>query len=437
MKIFIGLVNIASLMSDYKAGFEALGHEVFCVTTEDHTIQDNVADMNIPQMVEAKLLKENTTDPKRSMFWFNKFINMAWGKALEADLCFFIWHTFQPDYSDLIQLKKMGKKVVVRFCGSEVRDPQAQNQYADYYKLANTEYGLQPNLDNLERKLRYLRTAERYADLIISASNLSLRPIDYIGGYIFNKQGVVCNTEQRQHPILMHAPSNRATKGTDYFLQAFEILKKAGLKFGVKLIENIPHEQMLKEYARVDIVCGSLFFGGRSTWEALAAGCVHLGTCTKQVAKVFQDGEMIDLRRLGLPQDEKHAIWLAEQRDNYAAITESPNIPITVENLVETLANIVTDFPRRQRLAAEGPAFMERYFSPGKACQHILNVIADPEKLEHRASQLSRPFFNLHYLPPADDPERIALLNKYTQFMKDCEWYKAYVKPCERNGLIF
>ena len=55
MKIFIGMINVGSLMGDYAKGFRDLGHEVFCVQTGESCIQSRDVDLHIPEMVKAQL----------------------------------------------------------------------------------------------------------------------------------------------------------------------------------------------------------------------------------------------------------------------------------------------------------------------------------------------------------------------------------------------
>lgn len=57
-------------------------------------------------------------------------------------------------------------------------------------------------------------------------------------------------------PTLIHAPSNRATKGTPHVLRAIKQLKKDGYKFNFILNENLPWETTIQNYAKSDICVG-------------------------------------------------------------------------------------------------------------------------------------------------------------------------------------
>ena len=104
MKIFIGMQNTGSLMSDYGAGFRALGHEVFCVTESSSAITSDAVDLNIAHVVNTRFARRQATEQERRAYATN-VRRHAWQKALEADVCMFIWNSFREDASDLPELK--------------------------------------------------------------------------------------------------------------------------------------------------------------------------------------------------------------------------------------------------------------------------------------------------------------------------------------------
>ena len=114
MKIFIGMQNTGSLMADYGTGFRELGHEVFCVTETSNAIVSDAVDLNIAAAAAARYPGLQADDPKRTAY-VELLRRIAWQKALEADVCMFIWNSFREDASDLLELKNLGKKLVVRF----------------------------------------------------------------------------------------------------------------------------------------------------------------------------------------------------------------------------------------------------------------------------------------------------------------------------------
>lgn len=437
MKIFMGMHNIASLMHDYAAGFRALGHEVFCVAEDDNAIRNyEQVDLIIPRMTAAAAAGKKLSPQAAAEHWL-RYRKLAWQKALEADVCFFIWNTFESDAGDLPVLRKMGKKIIVRFCGSEVRDMEANRQAFLHYGAPYTEYG-QDRAVLLPRHLHYLRMCERYAHLLICSSNMSLRPTFGRACLLFQADSTLCNIRQRERPLILHAPSKKATKGTQGWLEIFDELRAAGLHFDIRLLENIPHKEMAQEYANADIFCNSLFYGGRASNEALAAGCVVLSSDVSQTYQDYVRSSAADnMRGLGLPPGEAQEAWWWRRQGYENILSRSPVVGVKPHTAAKELAALISDLPRRQALAEKGPSWVAEAFSPAVACREILDQLADPGSLEKRARLFWNPFFNRRYTPERDTPEQIALFNKYTGMVRGCRWYKDYVIPCERGGLRF
>ncbi len=437
MKIFMGMRPTGSLMYDYATGFRELGHEVFCAIESDLAIVRSDVDLHIPNMLAAQFARKPQASNAEKAAYAARLKELAWRKALESDLCFFIWSSFLPDASDLRTLHRMGKKIVVRFCGSEVRDPEVDRQMAALHGTPHTDYGL--SRKQLPHKLHWLRMCEKYADLLIAGSTMSLRPFSGRFCLLFQHENIVCNTQQRQHPVLLHAPSRTATKGTAIWMEIFDALRSAGLQFGVKLVRNIPHEDMPKEYASADIFCNSLFYGGRASWEAMAAGCVVVsGDVVSSWMKYCRESTGDNLRGLGVPYSEEAGLWYWTNTGldkHFYPVT--PEISLPLDSVTEQLARLILDWPRRQRLAEQGPRYVAELLSPRVVCQDILDYLDDPHSLEQRSRLVWTPFFNQEYSPENDSPEEIALFNRYTDMVRSCPWYRDYVVPMERGGLRF
>lgn len=437
MKIFMGMHNIASLMHDYTAGFRALGHEVFCVAEDDNAIRNyEQVDLIIPRMTAAAAAGKKLSPQAAAEHWL-RYRKLAWQKALEADVCFFIWNTFESDAGDLPVLRKMGKKIIVRFCGSDVRDMEVDRQAAMHSGMPYAEYGLDRSV-LLPGQLHYLRMCERYAHLLITTSFMSLRPAFGRGALLFQPDSALCNTRQREQPLILHAPSKKATKGTQGWLEIFDELRSAGLRFDVRLLENTPHEEMAQEYANADIFCNSLFYGGRASDEALAAGCVVLSSDVSQTYLEYARSSAAEnVRGLGLPPGEAQEAWWWRRQGYDAILSRSPVVGVKPHTAGKELAALVSDLPRRRALAQKGPAWVAEALSPATACREILDQLVEADNLEKRARLFWPSFFNLKYTPERDTPEQIALFNKYTALVRGCRWYKEYVIPCERGGLRF
>jgi hypothetical protein len=128
--------------------------------------------------------------------------------------------------------------------------------------------------------------------------------------------------------IIAHAPSSRATKGTDIILRALNDLGKRHPNLDVDLIEGVGHNEALRRLARADIVVEKCLGDGYGTTaiEAMALG--------KPVVTRFGDYTLD--RVPGLP-----------------ALSADPDA------LVEVLGGLIRDGTARARLSAQGRRFAE------------------------------------------------------------------------------
>ncbi len=410
MRIFIGLSDTASQVSDLKKGFDALGIESYAAILEAHNITANAVDEIIAR---KNFLTDLPLRPAR----LKNFLLHGWRRrtllretAKNCDVFIFVWQSFFTDASDLKFLKKLGKKIVVFFMGSEQRWKNAYEQEMTSFGIPSyyshfSPYDYQFSPKALSKKLGYLRYVEKYADVIYSLPNqsqLSLRPYHHF--YIpVNTEIITEKIEQREVPVIVHAPTKRAVKGTEIVLETFERLKNAGMKFEVRLIENTPYLEALKIYPEADIVIGELFIpsGGKLDRESLAAGKVVLSSVRR---------DYIDK----LPPD-------------------CPIIDVNPTNLYAELKKIIPDQRRRTELAKKGRAFVEKHHDIKVVCRDVL------EKLENSSSVQTfdyyPTFFCDKFLP--ESPQHAKLYNRWTEFVSNEKWYKKYVLAGNRDRLIF
>jgi len=407
MKIFIGLSDMASQVSDLAKGFGELG-----IATHSAIIEPNLLHAT---RVDTVLHRDNFVSRRK---WFstrfrNWLLYSAKRKRLmieqskDCDTFIFIWDTFFQDCSDLALLKKMGKKIVIFFMGSEQRWCHAYGQEMSKYEIPSYYDSLNPldiqfSLKGLKRKIRYLRTAEKYADVIFSLPNqsqLALRPYQHF--YIPADTSLIQEKAiQRQVPIVAHAPSKRSVKGTSHVLEVFKRLQAEGVRFEPLLIENVPYHEALRRYSDVDVVIGQLFIpsGGKLERECMAAGKVVLSS-----------------------------VWLKYPDDLPA---QCPMIDVNPANLYQELKDIIVDHSRRQQLAYKGRKYVEKYHALQPVCQQVLTAIERPDHFD-----LVPRFFRDEYQPQSQ--AETAILNQGTQLVRNTNWYQQHVAPGNRAGLTF
>ena len=75
-------------------------------------------------------------------------------------------------------------------------------------------------------------------------------------------------------PLIVHAPSNRFAKGTQYVVDALDELRDEGVEFDFQLLEGMHHEELLNSVRRADLVIDQILAGwyGAFAVEAMATG---------------------------------------------------------------------------------------------------------------------------------------------------------------------
>jgi glycosyltransferase involved in cell wall biosynthesis len=413
-KIFIGFVNIASMITDYKMGFETLGLGTITAVYQSSPIQHTVVDYDFSKLIaKMDVAVSRGSDHKGRDEFAKELKGQIWERALrECDIFIFIWSSFMPDFSDYIELKRRGKKIVTFFVGNDIRWIPAMEQEFAKYNLPKKDYGTYYRMIPLVNKLIFLRTAEKYSDLIVShpgMSQLALRPYFNLGMplWLDKFRNNIC---QRRIPKIIHAPSNRGIKGTKYVLDVFSTLKNEGLKFATELIENLPNLEAIKKYGDADILVGQLFstYGGRQELEALACGSIVLSG--------FRPDYALD--------------YINKNSQYYKKISEYPVVSVDPDSLYHELKNIILDYPRRIEIAKKGRPFVEKYHDVKELARRTLELLEQ----DNTEPDCYPKFFRNEFIPESHE---VAVCNKYSEMVKQCNWYKKHVMPGERCGLIF
>ena len=149
----------------------------------------------------------------------------------------------------------------------------------------------------------------------------------------------------RERPIVVHAPSDRAKKGTEYVIAACE-----RLPVELDIVEGLPHEQARERYARADIVVDQLNAGWHGVFalEAMALG--------KPVV-------------LRLKQD------VVEQAER-AYGTKVPLVPATKETLVDALRPLVESPALRREIGAASRAYVEKVHDIDRIADRLVDLYA-------------------------------------------------------------
>jgi glycosyltransferase involved in cell wall biosynthesis len=256
---------------------------------------------------------------------------------------FYNANTFLQDFEDLPLLKEKGKKMVMHHWGSDVRTVETVTRL--------NPYPLEPTYYTDEEIHKQLTTLSQYIDTAIVQD---YEVYAYVKDYYKNVfvLPLACHIEEfkvaypsvdNDTPLIIHAPTNRNFKGSDYVDSAINQICDKG-KLTYQIIEKMSHEKAVSEYLKADIIVDQLLCGtyGMFSVEAMAMG--------KPVVAFIRE----DLRAK-FPDD-------------------LPIVQATPETLADVLLELVQNPERRHELGIAGRKYVERYHSAERVTNELINI---------------------------------------------------------------
>lgn len=345
MRILVGTVEIAGMIPIFADGFRSLGHRVTTAVRARHPFS---ADLSYDVEIErgGRLVR------------CSRLLNLI----AKHDVFVFLWAGDSLRWlTDLPLLKFLGKRIVYLFMGDDVRHALAYQQEAStFYAQGESAFILSPDHserlehDPLARALRNVRTAELYSDLILSLpsnSGLLIRPYNHLFVPL-DLSKYRAEIPRRDVPVVLHAPSDKGVKGTDFILPVLDKLKSEGVAFELRYVHKMPHQRVVTELMGSDVVVDQLFFPlhGKLGVEAMATGCA-LATSNREDYETFPPNR---------------PIWHVDPG-----------------NLYIQLKRLLMDKELRVRLALQGRAYVEKYHDHVNVARHMLESLSAEEPRQH------------------------------------------------------
>jgi glycosyltransferase involved in cell wall biosynthesis len=244
---------------------------------------------------------------------------------------------------ELPLLRRMGKVVIATFQGDDARPAGHQSDPPPPEARA----GLERRRANARRRL--LRYADRVFDL-----NPDMR--QWLPGAMFCPYASFDPRDVTPVPprvdgelTVLHAPSNRTSKGTAEVLAAIDDVRARGVPVRLDLVEGVTRAEALARLAQADIAIDQLKIGwyGGFAVEAMSLG--------KPVLCFIHDEE---------PGDNPFGDELALVRTTAATVADD-------------LMALVADPDRRLRDGAAGRRFVERFHDPRTVARLVLDGLVD------------------------------------------------------------
>jgi glycosyltransferase involved in cell wall biosynthesis len=144
-------------------------------------------------------------------------------------------------------------------------------------------------------------------------------------------------------PLVVHAPSNREKKGTQYVIEAC-----ARLPVELDIVEGVPHDEARARYARADIVVDQLNAGWHGVFalESMALGKPVVTYLKPDVVERSAEGYGVRL----------------------------PVMPATRETLVDALRPLVEQPELRRELGLQSRAYVEQVHDIDRVADRLLDL---------------------------------------------------------------
>jgi glycosyltransferase involved in cell wall biosynthesis len=181
--------------------------------------------------------------------------------------------TLFNDFSDLSITQKLGKKVLMHHWGNDVRDVELVNREQPF-KLPPSYHTSEVIRQKLQSLSSYIDTAiiqdyELYRYVSPYYKKIHILPL------VVDCSSIPCAfpSKYNNEPLIVHAPTNTAFKGTLYIESALETLQQK-FHFNYKRIEKMSHREAMEWYRKADIVIDQVLCGtyGLLSVEAMAMG---------------------------------------------------------------------------------------------------------------------------------------------------------------------
>jgi glycosyltransferase involved in cell wall biosynthesis len=257
---------------------------------------------------------------------------------------------------DVPLLRLFGKNVIVHFRGLDAVDIK----YFDYKRaLARGEVTQPPSMSRPEQ-LRKLKFWERWASYILVSepdlhfvsqrSILSPQVIDLNYWKCDNDPSALSHSDGIIRVV--HAPSSRRKKGTDFIELAVSELKADGVPIELLLAENLPHDEIRDIYAKADIGIDQVLYG----WHGKVS---------------------VELMALGKPVICNIDPELRKFRSDLPIVHGDPS------NLKQVIKALASDKDLRYRLGLEGISYVQRNHDVERIVDELLDLygIEKKEKL--------------------------------------------------------
>ena len=266
---------------------------------------------------------------------------------------FYFGLSLLPLNLDLPILRLFGKKIIMTYCGSDIRLIGLEKKRNPYWQLLH--FGLNnPKYDRIKKikmhwhrlwvhkviapKSAFAHAAQVFPDNMIIRDIIPHHQMDM---NVFIPESYTTKTV----PVVLHAPSKTDIKGTTYVEEILSELKNEGYEFEYCKLHKVPYHVVHETIRnKADIILDQFLLG---TFGHFAVEGMYYG---KPVVA-------------SLIESVKQELY-----------PDCPIVSASIDTLKEKLIWLIQNPQERIRLVKEGRAFVEKNYDQEKINEHIWNL---------------------------------------------------------------
>lgn len=263
----------------------------------------------------------------------------------------FLWNHVKtmpfPNAWDIAMLKAAGKKVIFHFRGQEARTSIEFKNSNPFHYVDDDEHKLFTKFPDAQKKI--------YVDFITALADVSLAVDPEIQSYIPNSKIApraidmekwnMVGVHSEDDPLIIHAPSRRAVKGTHIVEEAVQRLKSEGYQFRFQLVEGLTNSELRETMEKADIVVDQLRIGwyGVLSVEAMALGKPVIAYVRPDLISYFN-----------------------------SKCTQIPLVNANPDNFYDKLKELIVDYNLRRNLAEKARNYCEQIHDSKRVAQELV-----------------------------------------------------------------
>lgn len=232
-----------------------------------------------------------------ALFHYDIF-HFFWGISL--------WSIWRFHNLDLPILRLFRKKIIVHFRGLDVVDIE----YFDWLREFARGNKIDPPPVSRPDQKRKIRKWLKYSDaVLVSEPDLHfVSPNSILSPQVIDMSYWIPGSEPESEKDsiirIVHAPSSRRKKGTDFIETAIDNLKKKGYRIELVLAEKLPHDKIKELYEKSDIGIDQILYGwhGKVSVELMALGKPVICYINPEYAKYRPDLPIVNANKESLEQ---------------------------------------------------------------------------------------------------------------------------------------